>query len=34
METKFTVTVEYDPSKVSVDKIKSAVNGVGCKFVE
>jgi copper chaperone len=28
-----TVTVEYDPSKVTVDKIKEAVNGVGYKFV-
>jgi copper chaperone CopZ len=28
-----TVSVEYDPSKVNVDKIKSAVNGVGYKFV-
>ena len=28
-----TVTVEYDPSKVSIDKIKEAVNRVGYKFV-
>jgi copper chaperone CopZ len=28
-----TVLVEYDPSKVTIDKIKSAVNGVGYKFV-
>ena len=28
-----TVSVEYDPSKVSIDKIKSAVDGVGYKFV-
>lgn len=28
-----TVTVEYDPSKVTVDKIKEAVNRVGYKFV-
>jgi mercuric ion transport protein len=28
-----TVSVEYDPSKVTIDKIKSAVNGVGYKFV-
>lgn len=28
-----TVTVEYDPSKVTIDKIKNAVNGVGYKFV-
>ena len=28
-----TVTVEYDPSQVSIDKIKNAVNGVGYKFV-
>jgi len=28
-----TVSVEYDPSKVSIDKIRSAVDGVGYKFV-
>jgi len=28
-----TVSVEYDPSKVTVDKIKEAVNQVGYKFV-
>ncbi|HEY0743045.1 MAG TPA: cation transporter [Chryseosolibacter sp.] len=28
-----TVSVEYDPLKVTVDKIKNAVNGVGYKFV-
>lgn len=28
-----TVTVEYDPAKVSIDKIKNAVNAVGYKFV-
>ena len=28
-----TVSVEYDPEKVSIDKIRSAVNGVGYKFV-
>jgi copper ion binding protein len=28
-----TVTVEYDPSKVTIDKIKEAVNRVGYKFV-
>jgi Cu+-exporting ATPase len=28
-----TVSVEYDPEKVTIDKIKSAVNGVGYKFV-
>jgi copper chaperone CopZ len=28
-----TVTVEYDPSKVTINKIKNAVNGVGYKFV-
>ena len=28
-----TVLVEYDTSKVSVDKIKEAVNKVGYKFV-
>jgi copper chaperone CopZ len=28
-----TLTVEYDPSKVSIDKIKKAVDGVGYKFV-
>jgi copper ion binding protein len=27
-----TVTVEYDPSKVTIDKIKEAVNRVGYKF--
>lgn len=28
-----TVTVEYDPSKVTIDRIKEAVNRVGYKFV-
>ena len=28
-----TVSVVYDPSKVTIDKIKNAVNGVGYKFV-
>lgn len=28
-----TLKVEYDPSKVTIDKIKNAVNGVGYKFV-
>jgi len=28
-----TVSVEYDPSKVTIDKIKEAVNKVGYKFV-
>ena len=28
-----TVSVEYDPQKVSIDKIKSAINSVGYKFV-
>jgi copper ion binding protein len=28
-----TVSVEYDPEKVTIDKIRSAVNGVGYKFV-
>ena len=28
-----TVSVEYDPSKVNIDKIKAAVNSVGYKFV-
>jgi copper chaperone CopZ len=28
-----TLSVEYDPSKVTIDKIRSAVNGVGYKFV-
>jgi copper chaperone CopZ len=28
-----TVSVEYDPEKVNIEKIKSAVNGVGYKFV-
>jgi mercuric ion transport protein len=28
-----TISVEYDPSKVDIEKIKSAVNGVGYKFV-
>ena len=27
------VDVEYDPSKVDIDKIKNAVNSVGYKFV-
>jgi len=28
-----TVSVEYDPQKVTVDEIRSAVNKVGYKFV-
>lgn len=28
-----TLSVEYDPSKVTIDKIKNAVNGVGYRFV-
>ncbi len=28
------VEVEYDPEKVSVDQIRSAVNGIGYKFVD
>ena len=28
-----TVSVEYDPSKVTIDKIKEAVNKVGYKLV-
>jgi len=28
-----TVSVEYDPSKVTADKIKEAVNKMGYKFV-
>lgn len=28
-----TVSVEYDPSKVTINKIKEAVNKVGYKFV-
>ena len=28
-----TVSVEYDPAKVTIDKIKEAVNKVGYKFV-
>ena len=28
-----TVTVEYDPLKVTIDKIKDAVNRAGYKFV-
>lgn len=28
-----TVTIEYDPSKVTTDQIRNAVNGVGYKFV-
>lgn len=31
--TTSTVSVEYDSSKVTIDKIKNAVNGVGYKFV-
>lgn len=31
--TSSTVSVEYDPERVSIDKIRSAVNGVGYKFV-
>jgi copper chaperone CopZ len=28
-----TLSVEYDPSKVTIDKIKESVNKVGYKFV-
>jgi copper chaperone CopZ len=28
-----TVDVEYDPAKVSIDQIRTAVNSVGYKFV-
>lgn len=28
-----TVSVEYDPDKVSIERIRSAVNGVGYKFI-
>jgi copper chaperone CopZ len=28
-----TVSVEYDPSKVTIDKVKEAINKVGYKFV-
>jgi copper chaperone len=28
-----TVSIDYDPSKVTIDQIKSAVNGVGYKIV-
>lgn len=28
-----TVSVEYDPQKVSIDKVKSVINSVGYKFV-
>lgn len=28
-----TVSVEYDPSKVTIDRIKEAINQVGYKFV-
>jgi copper chaperone CopZ len=28
-----TVSVEYDPERVTIDQIRSAVNGVGYKFV-
>ena len=28
-----TISVEFDPSKVTIDKIKSAIDGVGYKFV-
>jgi copper ion binding protein len=28
-----TVSLEYDPSKVTIDKIKSAINSVGYNFV-
>ena len=31
--TSSTVTVAYDPTKVTIEKIKNAVNGVGYKFV-
>jgi mercuric ion transport protein len=29
-----TVSVEYDPQKVSIDKIKSAINGIGYKLID
>jgi copper chaperone CopZ len=28
-----TVSLEYDPSKITIDKIKSAINSVGYNFV-
>lgn len=28
-----TVAIEYDPAKVTIERIKNAVNGVGYKFV-
>jgi copper chaperone CopZ len=28
-----TIEIEYDPEKVTIDKIKSTVNGIGYKFV-
>ena len=31
--TSSTVTVEYDPSKVTIDKIKEAVNRLGYRFI-
>jgi copper chaperone CopZ len=31
--TSSTISVEYDPAKVNIDRIKSAVNAVGYKFV-
>lgn len=29
-----TVSVEYDPDKVSVDQIRSAINKIGYRFVD
>jgi copper chaperone CopZ len=31
--TSATVSIEYDPEKVTIDQIKNAINGVGYKFV-
>jgi copper chaperone CopZ len=31
--TSATVSIEYDPGKVTIDQIKNAINGVGYKFV-
>lgn len=28
-----TVSVEYDPQKITIDRIRTAVNGVGYRFV-
>ena len=31
--TSATIAIEYDPAKVTIDKIKNAINTVGYKFV-